>query len=63
MSYKSEMQNKIVYQFKFSGKSRPIPSYSCLPNSRAGLIKRAGWNSTEKKLSKQGLLSEQGGRF
>ena len=37
--------------------------YSCLPNSRAGLIKRAGWNSTEKKLSEQGLLSEQGGRF
>ena len=40
-----------------------IAIYSCLPNSRAGLIKRAGWNSTEKKLSEQGLLSEQGGRF
>ena len=37
--------------------------YSCLPNSRAGPNKRAGWNFIEKKLSEQGLISEQGGIY
>ena len=37
--------------------------YSCLPNCRAGLIKRAGWNFSEKKLREQDQISKQGGTF
>ena len=40
-----------------------LDAYSCLPNSRAGPNKRAGWNFIEKKLSEQGLISEQGGIY
>ena len=40
-----------------------LQCYSCLPISRAGPNKRAGWNFIEKKLNEQGLISEQGGIY